>query len=81
MSNNPTETRAVHPRKPVVEVMDPMVVEIMRKKTPLERLTIAFEMWDSARAMIQSNLRRQHPDWTEDQVQREIARRMSGKND
>jgi hypothetical protein len=68
-------------REPVVEVMDPMVVEIMRKKTPTERLAIAFGMWDSAAEMIQANLRREHPDWSVNQVQRETARRMRGKND
>ncbi len=68
-------------REPVVEVMEPMVVEIMRRKTPAERLAIAFGMWDFAAEMIQANLRREHPDWSVDQVQRETARRMRGKND
>ena len=29
-------------RQPVVEMMDPMMVEVMRSKTPAERLVIAF---------------------------------------
>ena len=68
-------------RRPVVEVMDPMVVEILRKKTPQQRLAIAFDMWESARVMIQSNLQREYPDWSAEQVQQEVARRMRGKND
>ena len=68
-------------RKPVVEVMEPMVVEILRQKTPAERLAIAFGMWDFAAEMIQANLHREHPGWSAGQVQRETARRMRGKND
>ncbi len=64
-------------RKPVVEVMDPMVVEIMRKKRPQERLAISFGMWESARVMIQGTLRQQHPDWSKEQINQEVVRRIS----
>ena len=36
------------PRRPVVEILDPFVVESLRKKTPAERLAMAFGMWDFA---------------------------------
>jgi len=36
------------PRRPVVEIIDPMMVEILQTKTPKQRLTQAFSMWDSA---------------------------------
>jgi hypothetical protein len=68
-------------RQPVVEVMDPRMVEIMRSKTPAERLAIAFRMWDSARVMVLANVRRQNPDWSEDQIQQEVAARMRGRID
>lgn len=68
-------------RPAVVDVMDPMVVEIMRKKTPQERLKMAFGMWDSARLMIQAHLQTEHPEWGAEQVQQEIARRMQSRND
>jgi len=64
-------------RKPVVEVMHPMVVEIMRKKKPEERLAIAFGMWESARVMILGTLRQQNPDWSEERINQETVRRMS----
>lgn len=65
------------PRKPVVELLDPRVVEILRKKTPQQRMTIAAGMWESARVMLRGAIRQAHPDWSEQAVNREIARRIS----
>jgi len=65
-------------RRPVVEKMEPQMAEVMRQKTPAERLEIAFDMWDFARDMIRANLRRENPAWSDEQVQTETARRMSG---
>jgi hypothetical protein len=59
------------------EVMDDVMVPVLRAKTPAERLAIAHGMWLSARDMLRSILRGQHPDWTEEQVNRETARRLS----
>jgi len=56
-----------------------MMVEVMRKKTPAERLAIAFRMWDSARLMVKGGVRYQHPDWDDEAVEREIALRMGGR--
>ncbi len=64
-------------RNAVVEVMDPMVVEIMRKKRPEERLAISFGMWESARVMIRGTLQQNYPDWSEEQVNQELVRRIS----
>jgi len=58
-------------------MMDPMMVEIMRDKTPQERLAIACGMWESARMIIGGTIRQQHPDWSEEAVNQEIARRIS----
>lgn len=35
------------PRRPVVEILDPMIVEILRQKAPAERLAQAFRMWET----------------------------------
>jgi len=64
-------------QNPVVEVMDPMVVEIMRKKKPAERLAISFGMWENARVMIRGTLEQNYPDWSEEQVNQELVRRIS----
>ena len=62
---------------PVVELLDPVVVEILRKKTPAERLAQAFRIWETARLVIRSSIQQQHPDWSEEQVRRETANRLS----
>ena len=53
------------------------MVEILRNLTPQQRLKTAFGMWESARILIRGTIRQQHPDWTEDQVRRETANRLS----
>ena len=60
-----------------IEVVDPVVAEILSRKTPAERLSIAFGLWESARVMLRSRLGELHPEWTPDQLDREVARRLS----
>lgn len=65
------------PPNPYADDLDPAMVEILRNKTPLEKLAMADAMWRSARNQILLILRAQHPDWTEAQIQRETASRLS----
>jgi hypothetical protein len=58
------------------EIIDEQMAEIMRSKTPAERLAIVNSMWRMARGLIQSMLRHDHPDWTDDDINKETARRM-----
>jgi hypothetical protein len=62
---------------PNPEPLDPVMVEVLRKKTGAERLAIAFGMFTMAREMLTASLRARHPDWTDDQVRREVAHRLS----
>ncbi len=64
-------------RPPVIEVVDPVMAEVLRKKTEAERLAISWSLWDFARRLIGATLRSEHADWTEAQVQRETTRRMA----
>jgi hypothetical protein len=59
------------------EVVDHETAAILRKKSPTERLAIAHGMWRSARNMLLCALRSQHPEWTDEQVEREVSRRLS----
>jgi hypothetical protein len=61
-----------------IEVMDKKMAEILREKTPAERLQIGFSLWSSARHMLLSHLREENKDWTEKEVEKEVARRLSG---
>ena len=64
-------------RKPVIEVMDDNMAEILKRKTPAERLAIAFALWSSARDMLTTMLAGQHPDWSKERIAAETARRLS----
>ncbi len=44
------------------------------KLTGVERLSLAFDMSLLARDMSRTRLRLQHPDWTDDEVKREVLR-------
>jgi len=63
--------------QPWIDSMDPAMVEILRQKTEVERLRIASRMWRSARTILRGAIQTEHPDWDLDQVNREIARRIS----
>ncbi len=56
--------------------LDDRMVEILRSKTPAERLAMAFGMWSFARKMIHAIVRREHPEWTEAEVNRAVAKRI-----
>ncbi len=60
-----------------MEILDDAMAEILRQKTPAERLAIANGMWRFARDMIRATITREHPDWTEGEVSRMVARRLS----
>ena len=59
------------------EVVDDEMAEVFRAMTGAQRLKIANDMWVSARRMIASHLAAEHPDWDEERIQRETARRIS----
>jgi len=66
-------------RRPLnVEVMDDTMADVLRAKSPAERLAIANGMWRSARRMVEAILRAERPDGSDDEIRREVARRMSG---
>ncbi|MBI1312393.1 hypothetical protein GC176_13970 [bacterium] len=61
----------------IIDIVDDEMAAVLRSKTGAERLAIAEAMWRSARAMILARLQSEHPDWTEEVLERETASRMS----
>ena len=59
------------------EMVDEAMADILRQKTPAQRLAIAFDMANFVQTMIKTNLGCQNPDWTPERIQRETARRIS----
>ena len=61
-----------------IEVVDDAVAEILRRKTPAERIAMVGSMWRFARAWVEAAIRSQHPDWDESRVKEELNRRFAG---
>ncbi|MEX0614058.1 MAG: hypothetical protein WD738_17555 [Pirellulales bacterium] len=59
-----------------IETVDDDLAEVLRRKTPTERIQMAADANDMARLLAAAGIRHCHPDWPEDQIQREVARRM-----
>jgi hypothetical protein len=67
-------------RRPVVEVIDEQMAEILREKTGAEKLAIADRMFCAARQLIEASVRALHPDWSGKEVRQEVARRIAGES-
>jgi hypothetical protein len=56
------------------EEATPEQIAIFRAMTGEQRLRLAEQLYWSARRMKAAGLRAMHPDWPEEQVQREVTR-------
>jgi hypothetical protein len=59
-----------------IEMVDDVVAESLRRKTPAERVVLALAANRLVRLRIEGHLRTLHPDWDNGRIQAEIARRM-----
>jgi hypothetical protein len=59
------------------EMIDDRIAEALRQKTDAQRLRSVDAFWNSARAILKAAIRTEHPDWSLDQVNVEVARRIS----
>jgi len=59
-----------------IEVVDDTVAEILKKKTGLERLKMVWDSWNFFCQGIEAYLKNIHPEWTHEQIQKEIVRRV-----
>jgi hypothetical protein len=60
-----------------IEVIDDQMAEILRAKSPAERLAIAHGMWLHAAQLIRRIVRVEHPEWSEAQISEQVAKRLS----
>jgi hypothetical protein len=60
-----------------IHIVEDKIAELLQAKTEAERFAMIDRAWRFARQMIQAMIVHEHPDWSEDQVRREVARRMS----
>jgi hypothetical protein len=61
-----------------IEVLDSEMAPHLRALSGAERLRIASGMFAAARRMLTSHLAAAHPDWEEERLRAEVARRLSG---
>lgn len=59
-----------------IEIVSDDMVEILRRKTPLERFEVGERMFLQARRMIATSIRNTHPEWGCWEINREVVRRM-----
>lgn len=60
-----------------IEAVDTKMAEILKKKTPAERLEIAFGLWRSTAKFLFFCVKSLHPDWDRKRIEREVVRRLS----
>lgn len=60
-----------------IEVLDDAQAEVLRHKTPAQRVEMICASNRTMRLLIEGHLRSRHPDWADKQIQSEIARRMA----
>lgn len=58
------------------EPLDPVMAEVLRAKTPAERVQIAFNLWSFARLVAMTAERRRHPELSDEEIRRRVARMM-----
>jgi hypothetical protein len=63
--------------RPPLDIVDDRTVEVLRRRGPVGRLEMAFDMWRSAREIITAIVISEHPDWSEEDVSAVVARRLS----
>ena len=70
-----TETLRLDPGQ--IEVLDDAMVEVLRRKTPTERIQTGFGIFTSVCSMLTSHLKSTHPEWNTERVKQEVAKRIS----
>lgn len=60
-----------------IEVVDDAVAEVLRRKTPAERIAMIFDANRTMRMIIEGALMTRHRDWDPHRIRAEVAKRMS----
>jgi 2-methylaconitate cis-trans-isomerase PrpF len=64
-----------------IEHPDFRMLDIYASWTPQRRLKASADMMRAARRIMTAGVRQQHPDWSDQDVRREVARRYLGYRD
>jgi hypothetical protein len=61
-----------------IEAVHPEVARALRAMSGMERLRLAHETWELTRERLAAYLAARHPDWRQDEIEKEVARRLLG---
>ena len=75
-SPEPPKPRRGPPDPRDIELLDEDYAEVLRTKTPTERVAMALEANRFVRLRLEAHLRELHADWSDQEIAAEIARRM-----
>lgn len=59
-----------------IEVIDDRVAEILKKKTGQERLKMVWDSWTYFNKRLEAHLKNAHPEWTQEEIRKEIVKRV-----
>ncbi len=59
-----------------IEVVDQAIADIMRQKSPAEKIALVGIAHRTAKRLMAAGIRRTHPDWSDDAIQKEVCRRL-----
>ncbi len=62
------------------EQTERFILELLRKKTPVERMRIASDLTQSVRQMVRDAVRRDYPNASEEEVLKRFAARWLGRD-
>jgi hypothetical protein len=60
-----------------IEVVDDRIAEILKTKSGQERLSMVWDAWAFYEKTIKAYLKNIHPEWKEEQIQKEVVRRVT----
>lgn len=63
-----------------IEILDPHVIDVLRRKTTVERLKMAFQANRLVRERLMAHLQHEHPESDDAEIAREVARRVLWNN-
>ncbi len=62
-------------------IIDDKYAEILRNMTGEQRVLATAEMFETAVALLRANIKEKHPDWSEEQIRKEIRKRLGNDPD
>lgn len=66
-------------RVPIIEVIDDVQADLIRRTPGWQRLEAASEMHQFAMGVVTASVRSRYPDWSETQIKHEVFRRVMGE--